>query len=467
MTPLPTPGSLEELENVMDSETFWQWAEPALNVEPSRTGRRPIHPLYMGLVFEIVADIHQGYRKAEAELRHPVVWRMVQAAVRKRFPRDPSQWLGDSPMRRHHYDYMTRNIAAQEAIAAFREAVRVGAVVLTRRAGIMDPEGPGSLTHPDASRCLYGDGKVLTPRYRARMGETRVDLETGEVVQRRFDPDATTEFEGGGQGSGVEVHGTRFAHLSARSPYGRITFDVDHVPKGVGGEGKIILDMLRLVTPRLPGLLAIVYDMAWHGLHIQSAMTELGIISIAKVAAARRAKPGSERVAKSAEIGPVKIEVAPGTVIETMLIVDDGRPGVEVPNVDGDLEFFELERFRIHRNRNRSGTYRFYQDYRYPAILGGGETRLPLHQTPDDDAREFNRAENLRPIPPGDPDFVRLHGLRSDAESLNRGIEDTLYWGRARSVGARRQHMNLLAHVVRMNARVEAALRARERLRAA
>ena len=33
---------------------------------------------------------------------------------------------------------------------------------------------------------------------------------------------------------------------------------------------------------------------------------------------------------------------------------------------------------------------------------------------------DFNRPENVRQIPPGDPDYVRLIGRRSDAEAANR-----------------------------------------------
>ena len=43
--------------------------------------------------------------------------------------------------------------------------------------------------------------------------------------------------------------------------------------------------------------------------------------------------------------------------------------------------------------------------------------------------RRFNRTENVRPIPPSDPDFPRLYGRRNDSESLNRSLEDTLFLG--------------------------------------
>jgi hypothetical protein len=52
----------------------------------------------------------------------------------------------------------------------------------------MDPEVPGSFTHPDLSRMLYADGKVVTPLYKGRLREERVDKKTGEIRQVRYEP---------------------------------------------------------------------------------------------------------------------------------------------------------------------------------------------------------------------------------------------------------------------------------------
>ena len=74
-----------------------------------------------------------------------------------------------------------------------------------------------------------------------------------------------------------------------------------------------------------------------------------------------------------------------------------------------------------------------------------------LHNNEEDAARKFNRTENVRPIPPSDPDFKEIYGRRSDSESINRGLEDTLYLGRAHSVGHARQHVNLLGYALMVN----------------
>ncbi len=86
---------------------------------------------------------------------------------------------------------------------------------------------------------------------------------------------------------------------------------------------------------------------------------------------------------------------------------------------------------------------------------------IRLHGNAQDAARKLNRTENLRAIPPGDPDFERIFPLRADAESINRGLEDTLYLRRAHSVGRARQHVNLIGWALMVNSLTRAEHRAR------
>jgi hypothetical protein len=58
----------------------------------------------------------------------------------------------------------------------------------------------------------------------------------------------------------------------------------------------------------------------------------------------------------------------------------------------------------------------------------------------------------LRPIPEGSDDFTRLHALRADAESINRGIEDSLFINRASAKGWRRLLVDQLAYARLVNA---------------
>lgn len=120
---------------------------------------------------------------------------------------------------------------------------------------------------------------------------------------------------------------------------------------------------------------------------------------------------------------------------------------------------------RTHRNADKSG-YRWYNDYRLPEKLGGGIITVRLHADAKDAARKFNRTENVRPIPPDDPSFPGLFRRRNDAESINRALEDTLWLGRAHSLGHRRQLLNLLGYALMVNSLAVARAQRRQSLAA-
>lgn len=58
-----------------------------------------------------------------------------------------------------------------------------------------------------------------------------------------------------------------------------------------------------------------------------------------------------------------------------------------------------------------------------------------------------------------DPDIPRLCGRRNDSESLNRGLEDTLFLGRVHNLGWRRQQVEMIGWALMVNARTMARRR--------
>lgn len=114
-----------------------------------------------------------------------------------------------------------------------------------------------------------------------------------------------------------------------------------------------------------------------------------------------------------------------------------------------DKDVKELSRKRTHRNRDKSGLYRWYNDYLLPEEYGGGTITIRLHES--DTARKFNRTENIRAIAPSDLDFKKIYARRNDSESINRGLDDTLWLTRAHSVGHLRQLVNLLGYALMVN----------------
>jgi hypothetical protein len=420
----------------------------------------------MAIVFEALISVYGSARQVEAELSHPALWRWVRRLAQKRV----GVRLPRKPMRRHHYLYIRNRYLTDPAIleqlgdihrrAAARQALQLG---------LLDINATGSWTHPSLDRLLYGDGKVITPLYRAKPGDARVDHHTGEIRSLRAEADAALHFEG----TGETAWGTKFVLLAARGTtvHSRIILDAAYVPKP-GAEAATAMECLQRTTPLVPGAQAVVYDTALRGVHHQTILRELGLLPINRVTAAKASSPKprrdkrDRRVEKTVLVETKTIEQPDGSERQVSLYARGGAICVGVLDVTGDMQLTPLQRIRTHRNAGKAG-YRWYNDYLLPHDHGGGTVTVRLHGDQSDKDRGFNRAENVRPIPPGDPDFTALFRRRNDAESINRALEDTMWLRRAHSLGHRRQLLNLLGYALSVNSLALARHRAQTSLRSA
>ena len=74
------------------------------------------------------------------------------------------------------------------------------------------------------------------------------------------------------------------------------------------------------------------------------------------------------------------------------------------------------------------------------------------HLNNDEDAAEkLNRTEVYARSRAEIPTSIACTPPRADAESINRALEDTLYWNRAHSVGHLRQEADLLGFALMVN----------------
>ena len=73
------------------------------------------------------------------------------------------------------------------------------------------------------------------------------------------------------------------------------------------------------------------------------------------------------------------------------------------------------------RRTDKAGTYRWYNEHALPETLGGAKITVRLHGDDQDTKRKLNRTENLRPIPPSDPEFADLFRRRNDAQGPPAG----------------------------------------------
>lgn len=449
----PGVASFERLEAILRNPAIYRLAEVVPRPDPSRGGRRRAFPDFMVLVYEALLSVYKSARQVEAELSHPVVWKFMRRMLKKQFPNDDSMRLPARPMRRHHYMYLRNRYLTDPFVLAQLGALhREIACSQARELGLMDPGGPGSFTHPHLSRMLYADGKVVTPLFKGKLGETWVNKETGEIKQVRYEPDAALHFEGDGE----IAFGTKFVIVAARTQdeRGRIILDVEWARKK-GGEAAVAMECFDRLASLVPGAQGVIYDTALRGIHHQTLLRQHGLIPVNKVTAAvagskkpRRAE--GQRVEKSVLIERKQVQLSAGSVAIN-LYACGGAVGIGEITDRGDLEFIELARTKTYR-RGKPGMFRWYNEYRLPGLYGGQTVTVRLHGDDEDVARKFNRTENVRPIPPSDPDFKGLYGRRNDSESINRGLVDTLYLGRAHSIGHARQHVNLLGYALMVNA---------------
>lgn len=197
-------------------------------------------------------------------------------------------------------------------------------------------------------------------------------------------------------------------------------------------------------------------DTALRGLHHQELLRNLGSLPINRVAAAEKGartprRKDGRRVPKSVHVEDKVVPRPDGRPISVSLYAQDGAIGIGRLTDRGQMAFEALRRIRTHRTRDKSRLYRWYNDYGLPERMGGGIVTVRLHANDQDRTKRFNRTENVRAIPPSDPNFARLYSRRNDAESINWNLEDTLFLGRAHSVGRLRQQVDLIGYALLVN----------------
>ena len=286
------------------------------DVRQSRAWRTRTYPNFAYLLYEALISVYRSARQVEAELSHEVVWRFARRMVRKMFPDDRKMRLPGKPMRRHHYLYVRNHyLTDPEVLKRISALHRETSCKQARELGLVDPSGPGSFTHPDLSRMLYADGKVITPLFKGRLGETRTDTATGEIKQVRFEPDADLHFEGDGE----LAYGTKFVVVAARSgeARGRMILDIDWVPDK-GGEAKAAMGCFERLSPLVPGAQGVIYDTALRGIHHQTLLRNLGLLPVNRVTAKKKGstKPRraeGRRVEKSVHVEDKKVRLPDGS----------------------------------------------------------------------------------------------------------------------------------------------------------
>lgn len=380
---------------------------------------------------------------------HPRVWSFMREVVMARFAGAPEISLPENPMRRHHYLY-----GRSRYLVPNRERLRdLFEQIASRQAAddlsLCSEDGPGSVSHPDPSRMLYADGKVVTPLYKAKPGTKSVDKKTGEIREVRSEPDAALHVTG----SGEPAWGTKHVMVAARGsePHCRMILSVASV-EAVGGEAKVALDRIVSLAGNLPGATGVMNDGAFRGTHIAELMHTHGLMPVVPVQAKAGGKRARKaRVERRVWVGEARLRRTDGDSRTVQLYSEGGALCIGDLDETGAVLLTPLYRVKIEKRANADGTWRWYGLYSVPTPTGPGSIRVRLDTTDEDRAQGFNRCEHLRAIPPSDADYRRLYPMRADAESINRHLDDTMWLTRAHSVGRDRQLVNLIGYGLAVN----------------
>lgn len=428
------------------------------HLEGSPSGRKRAHPPWVVFVYAALARHFRSHNRLDGEL-HTGLWEQLQTAAIDSGLGDPGDRPFLYPQLVYWRDQVMLDPKRREALlAAFTDL----SLQHARERGLLLPDGPGSLTHPHPSRTIYGDGTVVRPIYRRPRTKTITDPDTGEesvlyvhpstgelrdTPFGRFDPSASDYHRHDGP-----IHGNNFVLVFARhpTPGSRVILGVDRVDAPGREADTAVALMERIHTAAGPGITAAVYDGAFHGTHIDQLMRNHGLVVLNKLAAASRV--GDTVVNKRRPLGTYThqkngkrggdcshtLHIDNGTVIDVAL-ADDGTP----------VTTSTATRRQIKRFRRADGTHRFSLGIDIDCRHGEFRLWLSPHAT-DADA---TLPEHLRLIPPDDPDFKLLYGLRNDSESFNSQYKRTLLVDRATSVGWERQLFDLLAFAILENSR--------------
>ena len=255
--------------------------------------------------------------------------------------------------------------------------------------------------------------------------------------------------------------GTKFAIASVRSPKSghRVVLGVEHIPhRGGGGEAGRFVDLMVDLAGRAPGISAFIADGAFRGTHIARVQNETGcpVISPARRKskerggivigkcghAAAQLPPSRARTAWTEQWGGHVLYAAGGAIYE------------RVVTADGSLDFVEASRHQTKRDRKSGGTWAFYARHTLTCRSTDGlhDWWEPLTPTQADEEHKFNRSDYLRVLPPTDPDYSRVYGMRADTESLNAQFERAFYNRRLPAWGLHNQTVVVLMAALAQNA---------------
>ncbi len=426
MTRQRPPTFSQDLQDILTGPLIHQLAADLA----ARFPRRRRHPVALHLGYLALQRAIGSGNRLDAELAAPGVWqRTVDAYNHGTAIHGDGRTVGVHlpAITADTFRHVRDHLALDAQLGVLLDALTARSIALAVEVGLLDTKG-GSLTHPERTRTLYGDGTIVRPLYRPD-------------TPGRTDPDIAEHYRHDGPHWGNNIV---LAYCRGSAHHQRIILGAARVDQP-GHEADTAVELFRSIVRQADGRVqAIAYDGAFRGVHHNTLMRELGVVVITKVhAAARR---DNEKLVRTIPLDVRRHELD-GRPCTHTLVVHDGAIREAVIDAAGELLLSDpLARKQVRRNRSQRNGYRFTLGVTIPCPRGPFTVWTSAH----------THADQLRLIPESDPDFARLYGLRNDAESANHAYKSTLPGRRAAALGWRRQLLDAAGWAILINARAHA-----------
>ena len=426
----------DNLRQVVGRRWFARLAEIIEEANPECRMGRPRRHAPETVAFMYVLSLAMGSQKeAEMYLATGNNWNAYRRALHAQFPDEPLLQAGAPVPTRSVIRHSKERMGVKEA-QRIEQIMRAEALLYAAemRIGI----NLGTMLMPSANAGMFGDGVVIRPMTKYKRGDMVRNELTGEMQQRRYDPDATYYIDG----TGKKVYGNEFVQMSARTSAANevITFAVHPLRKdGTETEASIALGMVRDVKAALPGMAMVHYDKALRGRSVEE-LWDMQLMPMIGV------YDKSGKLTEQVSLGAKSING-----VKVNLFAYHG--GVCIKALDGS--FIALTATKLSYIPNSAHSYRVYCDYLVPegancdTRLWGGTVRQRMNSP---EKAEFVYGEHVRAHAPGSAEWKALYGNRSLAESVNSWMKNRLTRGeRARSLNQTHQWIDLMIMLMLRN----------------
>ena len=436
------------------------------------------------LVYGACRRLFRSYGRLDRELAQQ--WPSLRAACLAE-----GVELGAMPMTYHRWEGARDRALAH--LDEVRTAFTVGSLELAKAQGKLDPT-VGSISRPDRTQVVYGDGTHLRGKFRTHHGEwedpvlgtctaefdltrstkapTRLLVKEGgrwvayhpESRKRlglaRIDEDAhvvdkykTFVERGSDRATRARGHGLVMWHVRGDQPHSRTTLAIG-LQEGGQEADAALRELLQLRELAGDGLRGFAYDMAMRGKHLEPAM-RTGLLPFVKVVAA--SDDGETRTPFEEPIGAVGHKAADHAGCRHQLLAVDGAVREAVLDGQGELVLANdgaaLEVTQVKRAVSRSGQHTFSVGVRVtcrrePFVHW---LTLPAPRQGKRHALKIN-LDKLRPYHADHPVFRDLYRVRNDAEAANAEYKKHLLDTRASQVGADRNLLDAILFFAGQNA---------------